>query len=140
MSEEFTTPDLAELTRRAIEPANRRDFDAMMSFYAPDAVCDTSPVGTGIFEGIAAIRGFFEDWIGAYEEFENEPEEILDLGNGVVSSVIRQDARPVGSTGHFGVRYAGVIVWAEDLIVRLTTYPDIDEARTAAEGLAQERA
>ena len=139
MSEKPTTPDLVELTRRAIDPANRRDFDAMMSFYAPDAVCDMSQVGLGIFEGSAAIRSFFEDWIGAYEEFENQPEEILDVGEGVVSSVIRQSARPVGSTGHVWVRYGGVLVWAAGVIEQFTTYADIDEARAAAERLAESR-
>jgi len=38
---------------------------------------------------VAAIRGFLEDWLGAYEEYEIEAEEILDLGNGVVLFVIR---------------------------------------------------
>ena len=78
MSEESTTPDLVELTRRMFEAANRRDLDAAQSFYAPDAVWDAWEVGT--FEGRAAIRGFWEDWIQAYEKFEIEPEEILDLG------------------------------------------------------------
>jgi len=36
--EESTTPDLVELVRRLDEAANRLDFDAAMSFYAPDAV------------------------------------------------------------------------------------------------------
>ena len=140
MPEESTTPDLVELARRAYDSGNGHDFDAMMSFYAHDGVCDVSPMGLGIFEGIAAIRGFYEDWIDAYEEFEIEPEEILDLGNGVVVVVIRQNARPVGSTGHVGVRYTAVAVWVEGMIVRNTNYPDIDEAHAAAERLAQERA
>ena len=50
--------------------------------------------------GMAALRGvggdswLLEDWIGAYEEFEVEPEEILDLGNGVVFA-----CRPGGPSG-----------------------------------------
>jgi hypothetical protein len=32
-----------------------------------------------------------------------------------------------------------VSVWGEDKITRFTTYTDIDEARAAAERLAQER-
>jgi len=35
MSEESTTPDLAELTRRAMEASNRHDLDTVMQFYAP---------------------------------------------------------------------------------------------------------
>jgi hypothetical protein len=38
MPDESTTPDLVELTRRAIEAAGRRDFDAAMSFYTGDSV------------------------------------------------------------------------------------------------------
>src|ERR1700694_5238585 len=97
-SEESTTPDLVELTRGFFEAASRRDLDAVMSFYAPDAVWEAVSLGTS-FEGVAAIRGFFEDWTGAYGEFEIEMEEALDLGNGVVFAVTRLAARPAGSAG-----------------------------------------
>ena len=50
MSEESTTPDLAELTRLAFEAVNQRDIDAVMSFFAPDAVLDGRAAG-GLYEG-----------------------------------------------------------------------------------------
>jgi len=37
------------------------------------------------------------------------------------------------------MRHANVFVWVEGLIVRVTHYDDIDEARAAAERLAEER-
>jgi ketosteroid isomerase-like protein len=138
MPEESTTPDLVELSRDLLESANRRDFDAALSFYAPDVVWEGRELGAG-FEGAAALRRFFDDWSGAYEEFEVEPEEILELGNGVVFAVIRQNARPAGSTGYVEMRYAAVTEWTEGMIVRITNYLDIDEARAAAERLAEER-
>jgi ketosteroid isomerase-like protein len=52
-SEESTTPDLM---RDAFEAVNRCDLDAMMSFYAPDALWESPPLGTS-FEGRAAIVG-----------------------------------------------------------------------------------
>ena len=52
-----------------------------MSFYAPDAVWEAIGMGT-TFQGVAAIRGRYEDWIGAYESYEIETEEVVDLGNG----------------------------------------------------------
>jgi len=83
MSEESTTPDLVELGRGLFAAANRRDFDAILRRYAPDAVWDMSPLGgLGTFEGHIAIRGFWEDWYASYEDFEIEPEEERDLGNG----------------------------------------------------------
>jgi ketosteroid isomerase-like protein len=82
MAEESTTPDVVELVRRVAEAANRLDFDAVMSFYAPDAVWEGRASGM-TFEGRTAIRGFYEGMAVAYEEFEWRSEEILDLGNGV---------------------------------------------------------
>jgi ketosteroid isomerase-like protein len=38
MPEESTTPDLGKATRRAVEAFNHRDWDALMTFYTPDAV------------------------------------------------------------------------------------------------------
>jgi ketosteroid isomerase-like protein len=140
MSEESTPPDLVELGRVLFEAANRRDFDALLSFYAPEAVWDMNPLGgLGTFEGHAAIRSFWEDWYASYDDFEIEPEETLDLGNGVGFNVVIQNARPVGSSSAVRLRYALVSVWVAGLIVRLTNYTDIDEARAAAERLAEER-
>src|SRR5437764_597664 len=80
--EESTTPDLVVLTRRWFEAANRRDVDAAASFYAPDAVHESVGMGAS-FEGVAAIREYLGDFVGAYDEFGVEAEQILDLGNGV---------------------------------------------------------
>ena len=82
-----------------------------------------------------------DDWIGSYEQFEIDVEEILDLGNGVTFGVFVQTGRPTGSTGHVRYRFAQVVTWADGLIVRIDGYPgtDIDEARAAAERLSEER-
>jgi hypothetical protein len=66
-------------------------------------------------------------------------EEFCDLGNGVTLTVWRQKGRPLDSIGWVQIRFAGVSIWADGLIERLTTYTDIDEARAAAERLAEER-
>jgi uncharacterized protein (TIGR02246 family) len=137
MSEESTTPDLVELMDRTFEAANRRDLDAVISSFAEDAVFDGRAAGT-LFEGRTAIRGFLEDWFGAYEELEVEVEQVRDLGNGVVFAVVIQNGRPVGSAGHLRQREGWVFVWVRGLIARLTT-SDIDEARASAERLAESR-
>ena len=53
MTKESTTPDLVELVRKQLEAVNRRDLDAVMSFYAPDSVWESPPLGTS-FTGLAA--------------------------------------------------------------------------------------
>jgi len=99
MSEQSTAPDLAELTRRSFETGNRCDFDLLAGFFAADAVFDLSQVGLARIEGLQAIREFLEEWWGAYEEFEAETEEVVDLGNGVTLATISQAGRPLGSSG-----------------------------------------
>jgi len=140
MVDESTSPDLVELGRQVNDAAERRDFDAMMSFFGPAPVWDLSPMGLGVYEGVAAIRGFFEDWIGSYDDFKLGGEELLDLGSGIVFTVLVQRGRPIGSSGEVTIRYASVSVWDEGSMVRITNYNDIDEARAAAERLMKERA
>ena len=50
-----------------------------------------------------------------------------------------QRGRLPGSTGWVQTRIADVVTWAGGLIERQTAYTDVDEARAAAERLAQER-
>jgi ketosteroid isomerase-like protein len=139
MSEDSTTPDLVELVRRQLDAANRHDLAAFMSFCSPDGVSDASRDGVGVFEGPAAIRGLIADWWGAFDDLRLEPEEVLDLGNGVTFSVVRHDARPAGSTGHVRTHQAYVLEWVEGMVARATVYSDIDEGRTDAERLAESR-
>ena len=138
MADESVSPDLVELTRRIFQAFCGSDVDGVLSLYAPDAVLEPLAIGTSL-EGEAAIRRFYEDWFGVYEEFEVQLVEVLDLGNGVVFDVWLQHARPVDTTGHVQMRGAAVSVWTDGVIARRTLYPDIDEARAAAERLAKER-
>jgi ketosteroid isomerase-like protein len=136
MSEESTTPTIVELTRAAFEAVNRRDIDAVMSFFAADAVLEGRV--EDLF-GRASIRGFLEEWLGSFAELRYEVEE-FDVLDGVVLAMVKQDGRPVGVDGQVHQREGWAICWSVDgLIARLTTHADIDEARAAAERLAQER-
>ncbi len=138
MADESTTPDLAELTRLAFEAVNQRDIDAVMSFFARDAVFAGRE--WNLYEGRAAIRGFLDDWFGSFAELRMEVEEFVVLGNGVVLAVVNQEGRPVGVNGPVHQREGWAICWSADgLLVRLTTHTDIDEARAAAERLVQVR-
>ncbi|MCW3058135.1 MAG: SnoaL-like domain, partial [Solirubrobacterales bacterium] len=62
MSEDAVTPDLAERVRLLFAAASRHDLDTLMSFYAPDAVWETTLV---TLDGSTAIQERFEEWFGA---------------------------------------------------------------------------
>src|SRR6195256_293243 len=131
MSEEPTAPDLVELVRKQFEALNRRDLGGVMSGVAEEGVLDGR---ADLIEGRAAIRGFLDEWFGAYEELDYELEEVSHLGGGVVFAVVIQDGRLVGSDGRVRQREGWVYLWVGGSIARLTT-SDIDEARGAAERL-----
>jgi ketosteroid isomerase-like protein len=140
MPEESTTPDLEESSRRLREALSRGDLDAAVAMYAPDAVWDVSLLGMkSAFEGREAIRGALEDLIAPYEDLEVVAEEFRDLGSGVTLVVSLARGRLRGSTRFVESRPASVTTWAHGLIERSTHYTTIDEARAAAERLAQER-
>jgi len=135
---ESLTPGLTELMRRFTDTLERRDFDKALRFFGPDPEWDMSAMGMGTFNGPVAIRGLLEDWTASYDEWEIQFEQPLDFGSGVMLASFLERGRPAGSTGSVQLRYAAVGRWAGDMIVRVATYSDIDEARTAAEQLAQE--
>ena len=135
MAEESTTPDLVELVRKQVEALNRRDLDGVMSSVAEDGVLDGR---AELLKGRATIRAFIDDWFGAYDELEYELEEVSHLGGGVVFAVVIQDGRLVGSAGRIRQREGWVYLWVGGSIARLTTH-DVDEARAAAERLAEEQ-
>ena len=135
MSEESTTPDLVELVRKQLEALDRGDLYGVMSSVAEDVVLDGR---ADLVEGRAAIRGFLDEWFNAYEELKYEVEEVSHLGGGVVFAVVIQDGRLVGSDGHIRQREGWVYLFAGGAITRLTT-SEVDDARPAAERLAEER-
>jgi hypothetical protein len=138
MSQESTTLDPVERARLTWTAANRGDFGLYTS---PDIVLDTAGYGMGTFAGREAAIGFMKEWTGSFEDLTMEPDEILDLGNGVVLTLYHQEGRPIGATNYVRVRSASVSVWEDGVAVRNTIYPetDIDEARAAAKRLAEER-
>ena len=138
MTEESTTPDLVEAIRASVEAVNRRDWDAVESFFAPDAV-DVGVEAIGTFEGAAGTRGYYEDLASSLDDFHVETQEIIDLGNGVTFAVVLIPGHPFGSSGDVQMRFGSVASWTEAVIERQTGDMDIDAARAAAERLAGER-
>ena len=139
MSEGSTVTDLVELTRRAATVADGGDVGAIMRFVGPDSVWDVSAWSFGVYEGQRAIRRFLEDWIGSFAEYRREVEEVLDLGNGVAYAVTVTRGRPAGRADEVPLRGAEVCVWEGGVATRVTYYRDPEEARAAAQRLADSR-
>lgn len=139
MSQEDASAEVLELTRRAFAAANSGDYDAMMAFYGPDSVWDISPSGLGTYAGPAAIRNFFEDWIGGLEGWRLEIRELHDLGSGIVLVIAVQTGSSAGGGPQIHLRHTSLFVWSGEIIARATHYRDIHEAHAAARALAEEQ-
>ncbi len=140
MPAEPATPDLIQLAVQAFDAGSRHDLDATIRFYAADAVLDMSTVGLGTYEGAGAIIEFVEGWWATFEDHVLEQQQTVDLGHGVLLSTVREVGRLAGSDGRAEQQRGWVTVWVGSKIVYHAFYGDLDEARAAAERLAEERA
>jgi ketosteroid isomerase-like protein len=141
MSEESRTPGLVELVRRCFEAISAGDLDEAQRVLTHDAVVDMTRTAGVVADGRDAIRAFQEDWLAGYDEVVYSAEEIIDAGNGVAFVRVLQTACPAGTTGHVTQREAQIWITEDGRFLRMIVYPnsELDEARAAAERLAQER-
>jgi hypothetical protein len=121
-----------------METANARDFEAAVSVFAPDATFDVSSAGLGVFAGVAAIRAYLEEWVGAYEHQRFSEWEGEDLGGGVVLVVVTFEARLPGSSASVRERWAFTCRFSEGSIASVKADGDVARARAEAGRLAAE--
>jgi ketosteroid isomerase-like protein len=138
MAEESTTPDLVELTHRVYGFLNSRDLDAVMGLVSETCVYDLSRWGLGTYTGREAVREFADDWLGTLHDYGVVVSEMEHLGSGVVC-VAQVGHRERTPGGFMDLPSSVVALWEDGLLVQVTVYADPDEARAAAERLAQER-
>ena len=140
MPDQFPDADVVALTRAFCMAGG--SVEEEMGFYGPDPIYDVSPMGIRVFQGRAAIRHFLADWMGSYDGYQEDMQEVIDFGNGIAFAAVRESGRPTGGTvdNRTHSTYGFVIVWIDGKIARITAYPDINEARAAAERVAGERA
>jgi len=139
MTEESTTPDRLELVRRALEAGNSADFDETMSIYSSDVVWDATGIGLFIYKGRPAVREWLAEWRSSFEEPRSVAEEMIDFGHGITLGVFSTTGLLKGTSDELRVRWAAVAEWTDGLVKRVAVFSDINEARAAAERLAESR-
>jgi len=136
--EESTSPDLVEIVTGLFEAADRGDWAAVVRPYAAEVIWESED-GVMSANGANAVRALWEDWAGTFEDFGIEVESVVDLGGGVVHAVYRQQGRIAGSSSLLTARGVLVYEWRDGMILRVFARAATDQARAAAERLAQER-
>ncbi len=79
-----------EIAERANAAFNRRDVDAALEFFAPDAELRdlaNAPDQGGVIRGVDSIRDAWALWTAAFDELRAEFEELIDAGDAVIAAV-----------------------------------------------------
>jgi len=76
-----------ERLREGYALINRKDFDAALALVHPDFVWENDPagpLGATVDYGRAAVKGFWEDFLGSFDDFHQEPFEFREAAGGKI--------------------------------------------------------
>jgi ketosteroid isomerase-like protein len=122
-----------EIVRRGIAAYNRRDFEAIRALNAPVVELDWSASRgpeAGVYQGLEEVIGFYENFLGAWEEVDIEADDFIESGDAVV---VPNTARLRGRDGIETVaRSTFVFELRGGRITRIRLYQETREALEAA--------
>ena len=124
----------AAVVRANSEAFSRRDEDAMLEFYAPDAVAvDRRAIGFGEFRGHDALRSYYQGIFDNADKLHEDLQIVSDEDDVIIAScrltahlVGQPDAPPVDF--EYALRFA----FANGVIQLLEIYEDADAAARGA--------
>jgi ketosteroid isomerase-like protein len=121
-----------EIVRRMYEAFHGGDVEGSLAFFHPEVVADvTRRIDGELGRGREELAGIIGGWVGAFEEWREEIEEIRDLGDQVYV-VAKQRGRGRSSGIETELRYALLYEVREGAITRMTLYSEPAEALEAA--------
>jgi ketosteroid isomerase-like protein len=127
------------IIRDAALAFQRGRLDAWLDYWADDvdyraaegAVDDRGPL-----HGKAALRAYVQDWLDGFDNFKNEPVEILEAGEDKVVAVHRVSGTAKQSGVETEMSYAAVYTIRDGKVIRAREYLARDQALEAA-GLSE---
>jgi ketosteroid isomerase-like protein len=124
----------SEVVRRQFG-AFARGLDAVSEFWHPDIdwrAAEGAADDTGVMNGTAALRRYYEDWIEAFDELRAEVEEVIFESGERCAVVVRNSGRPRGSKAVVRGRYFAVCTVRQGRIASGREYQTRDDALAAA--------
>ena len=121
-----------DVVRRMYEAFHGGDAEAALGHFDAEVTVDASRrLDAAVGRGREFLNKTITSWIGAFDSWREEIDEIRDFGSKVYV-VATQHGRGKGSGVEVEQRYAVVYEVEEDTIVRMTIYTDEAEALEAA--------
>ena len=125
-----------ELIQRMYEAFHRGEADGALAYFDPKVEVDASVrVDEGIGHGRDAVATMVARWVGAWDDWREEIEQMRDLGSHVVV-VSTQRGRAKGSGIEVNTRYAVLYEIRGGKITRMVLHSGPAEALEAA-GLSE---
>ena len=125
-----------EIVRQLYEAFDRGDAEVALTYFDAAVVMDASHRVDGrIGHGQRELISILAEWLGAWDDWREEIEEVRDLGDRVLVTST-QRARGKGSGIEWENRFAMLYELQSGKITRWTIYDDLREALEAA-GLSE---
>jgi uncharacterized protein (TIGR02246 family) len=125
-----------QLVRAVFDAINRRDVQAVLDAYHPDADMSTltSELVQGkSYSGHTGIREYFSSFADVWDELHLEPEEVRDLGDRILV-VGRWSSRGKESGAEVESPAAWIFAVRDGRIVFSRAYRDAEEALSDSDG------
>lgn len=120
-----------EIIRGMYEAFSSGDGDGALEYFDPEVVIDaTHRVDGRIGKGHQELVAILGEWLGTWDDWREEVEEIRDLGARVLV-VSTQCGRGKESGIDWEARFAMLYEFRRGKISRWTIYDDLDEAAQA---------
>jgi ketosteroid isomerase-like protein len=120
------------------QAVNRGDLDVLLAAYRDDATITLDPSAgllppdlVGEHRGHAGFRTLWEGWRSAWDDLRLEPQDLYDLGNGMIVRV-KMTGRGRDSGVEATAEYFEVYEFRDGIISRHENYRDRGEAFAAA--------
>ena len=120
-----------EIVKAHMDAYNRRDWDAVFSLLAPCFEMDLSrsvAPWRGVYR-LDQLRQLFEEWVGTFGSFRNEPHEFIEAGDHVLVPLTTH------VRGRDGIEAAARATWAWTIrhgtVERISMYQEKEEALEA---------
>jgi len=126
-----------EIVRRMHDAYARGDVQISLACFHPEIELSTAPSepGASTYHGLDGVRQATTNWVGTWDDFHIDVEELTDLGEQVLAR-LRERGRGKGSGVQVERELFQLFTIRGDRIVRLRMYDTRPEALEAA-GLSE---
>ena len=124
--------------REGYDGINRKDFDAVLALVHPKFVWENDPAGPLGATVYAAVKRFWEDFLGSFDDFHQEPYEFREVAGGRVLVRVRLSSYLEGTQEPLLFETTHLWTIRDDVPVHVRMYFDHDEALEAS-GLRESR-